>query len=169
MNTVIIIAQEYGKTNKVAQISISNNEMKIEKILLEWKHSASGLSNDEVINSFNFIDCYKTGYELLLVGQGFNYSICFLEENEVEAVLTSFRNTLLVLDERKVAKENEKIELENNRKEAVFAKAKESGVPQILSSFSYDSQDKEGYVQVINEVSYAMPDGSIEFTDNETN
>ena len=49
---------------------------------------------------------------------------------------------------------------------AIFAKAKETGLPQLLNINSYETSGN--YIQVINEYTYAMPDGTKKTEKEET-
>ena len=164
MKTALIINFE-GK-NLIGKFSENNGKLKLEETIIEFEHNQP-ISNIEIMEAFKMQDCQRHAYNQFIVGVGSNYQIVFLNEIELSKALEMVTGRLEAYISEKEVEEKSKIEAKNTRIEKDFLVAKETNTPQEISRYSYETSGD--YIQVINEITYAMPDGSKQLITEKTN
>lgn len=164
MKTALIINFE-GK-NLIGKFSENNGKLKLEETIIEFEHNQP-ISNIEIMQAFKMHDCQRHDYNQFISGVGSNYQIVFLNETQLDKAFEMITGKVENYISEKEVEANNKKEVENNRIENAFLTAKETNTPQEISRYSYETSGD--YIQVINEITYAMPDGSKQLMTEKTN
>ena len=169
MKTAIII--NFQGENLIGKFSENNGQLKLEETLASWEHHEIGFKNKNYTNAaimdrFNMLDCQNHDYQQLIIGVGSNYKIAFVQDNDTKDLVDEMNGENFSYE----AEKNEKVATEEKAKEekmnALFHEAKETNTPVEIFRYSYETDGD--YVQVINEITYAMPDGTEKTLTEET-
>lgn len=156
MKKALII--NFSGKNLVGTFSITeDNHLKLEETIIDFEHN-SPIPNIYFLEKFNTISCQGHNYEQFAIGIGRNYRILFLDEKEAEDIINYIREEKTAYCEKETEEKEKAEKAQQDKISLAFAKAKETGIPQELSRYSYETAGK--YVQVVNEITYAMPDGT---------
>jgi hypothetical protein len=101
----------------------------------------------------------------VLVAQGYKHVWC---EDQFSFPKQVVEEEKKLLDEARKQRVENKKQLENERKAAIFRTARETGEKQIISEWSEECCDREEECDIDNHHIYALPDGSTEHRWNHT-
>ena len=164
MKTALII--NFQGKNLIGQFSENNGQLKLEKTILEFDHN-SPISNIDIMESFTMVDCQRHDYKQSIIGVGNNYQIVFLSDAEASTAIEMITGKVSAYELEIQAKINSEEKNEEERISLAFVTAKETNEPVEIYRNSYETSGN--YIQVVNEITYAMPDGSKKTINQETN
>jgi len=164
MKTALII--NFQGKNLIGQFSENNGQLKLENTILDFEHN-SPISNIDIMEAFKMVDCQRHDYQQSVIGVGSNYQIVFLSDAEADTAIEMITGKVSSYKLEIQAKINSEEKNEEERISLAIVTAKETNEPVEISRHSYETSGN--YIQVVNEITYAMPDGSRKTINQETN